>query len=89
MAEINGSGVLTATLKGSGGVTGDITVGKLDDSKVKSYDSVFEFPNRGLEYVIYLDKSENAVYRWDEVNSKYYCVGRDYKEIEDIYGGNL
>lgn len=39
--------------------------------------------------MVYMIKEENASYRWDEENSKYYCIGRDYNEIEIIIcGGN-
>lgn len=44
-------------------------------------------PNIGSENTIYIVKDENAVYRWDDTNLLYYCVGRDYNEIKVINGG--
>ena len=53
------------------------------------YGSLFDFPNRGSSDSLYISKDDNSVYRWDEANSKYYCVGRDYSEIDTIIcGGN-
>ena len=49
---------------------------------------IFSFPNRGNVYTLYVATEENASYRWDEANSKYFCIGRDYNEIETIDGGN-
>lgn len=48
-----------------------------------------ELPNRGKSSVIYIVADENASYRWDEDNNKYFCIGRDYEEIKIIIcGGN-
>lgn len=51
-------------------------------------DSYLKFPTIGNENQIYIDTSENATYRWDDVDLKYYCIGRDYKEIKVINGGS-
>lgn len=56
---------------------------------VVSKASYLEFPTIGKDGTIYIDIEANATYRWDGDNLKYYCVGRDYKEIEIINGGNL
>jgi hypothetical protein len=53
------------------------------------YGSIYEFPNRGVASTLYITSDENAAYRWDETGSKYFCIGRDYKEIENILGGAL
>lgn len=45
-------------------------------------------PNRGSSDSVYFVKDENSTYRWDEDESKYYCVGRDYENIKIISGGN-
>lgn len=50
-------------------------------------DNRAELPNRGSSDSVYFVKDENATYRWDEENSKYFCVGRDYTEIKVICGG--
>lgn len=48
-----------------------------------------ELPNRGVSSTVYIVTGENATYRWDEENSKFYCIGRDYEELEIIIcGGN-
>lgn len=48
-----------------------------------------ELPNRGVASTVYIVADENASYRWDEANSKYFCIGRDYEELEIIIcGGN-
>ena len=52
-------------------------------------DSYLEFPVVGKVGVVYVDATENSIYRWDNTKLKYYCTGRDYKEIEVINGGTL
>ena len=52
---------------------------------VKSYG---ELPNFGSADIVYIIEDENAIYRWDATNLKYFSVGRDYNEIEVIYGGS-
>ena len=52
---------------------------------VKSYG---ELPDVGSADIVYIIEDENAIYRWDATNSKYFSVGRDYNEIEVIYGGS-
>ncbi len=48
-----------------------------------------ELPNRGMTNTIYIVTEENASYRWDETDGKYFCIGRDYEEVEIIIcGGN-
>jgi len=47
-----------------------------------------ELPNIGSADIVYIVEDENAVYRWDTTNLKYFSVGRDYNEIEVIYGGS-
>ena len=53
----------------------------------QSYDSIFDFPNRGKANTLYISRGDNSSYRWDEEDSKYFCVGRDYEEIEVIICG--
>lgn len=52
---------------------------------VKSYE---ELPDVRSADIVYIIEDENAIYRWDATNSKYFSVGRDYNEIEVIYGGS-
>lgn len=55
---------------------------------VYQFKNKFNFPTMGDENALYIDISENAAYRWNESDLHYYCVGRDYTEIELISGGN-
>lgn len=52
---------------------------------VKSHGNL---PTVGAPDIVYLVEDENACYRWDNDNLKYFAVGRDYNEIEVINGGN-
>lgn len=45
-------------------------------------------PNIGNAKLVYFVIDENATYRWDDVDLRYYCVGRNYEEIQIINGGN-
>lgn len=50
-------------------------------------DSYLDFPSVGNIKQIYVDTGNNATYRWDAIATKYFCVGRDYNEIQIINGG--
>ena len=54
---------------------------------VISADSYLEFPITGKSTSIYVDTSTNKAYRWDDENTKYFCVGSDYNDIDCINGG--
>ena len=56
--------------------------------QVKEYASKFNFPNVGKKDFIYIDKADNATYRWDVENTKYYLIGEDVNNIKVINGGN-
>ena len=58
------------------------------ESGVTTVSSKTNLPNVGAVNHIYIVEDENAVYRWDESNIKYFCIGRDYDEIKIINGGN-
>lgn len=47
-----------------------------------------ELPSIGEKNGIYFVVNEDATYRWDETTLTYICVGRDYKEIKIINGGD-
>jgi len=51
-------------------------------------ETVYEFPNIGLEGRVYIDTTHNKIYRWDDIDKKYYCVGSDYNDIKVIDGGD-
>ncbi len=61
--------------------------GEKGDSGAESYASMSDFPAVGDVNKIYIARDENAVYRFSEDDLYYFCVGRDYKEIEFINGG--
>ena len=48
----------------------------------------FEFPNTGVVGLLYVAIDENAIYYWDQSASIYRCAGRNYQEVQTIYGGN-
>ena len=57
------------------------------DSKIQTYGYKFSLPTTGEEGVIYCVTDENAQYRWDAFSRQYFCIGRDYKEIQVLHGG--
>lgn len=78
---------LVGTISGQSALKGTMGAAVVDNTKILQFSSIYEFPNRGDTGKIYIDTSENATYRWDEAASKYYCVGRDYTQIDTISGG--
>lgn len=50
-------------------------------------DTYLDFPSVGNLKQIYIDTGNDAIYRWDTATAKYFCVGRDYNEIQIINGG--
>ena len=50
-------------------------------------DTYLDFPSVGNAHQIYIDTGDNAIYRWDGTETKYFCTGRDYNEIQIINGG--
>ena len=58
-------------------------------AKYKQYNSKAEFPNLGQVGVIYLDMSENSIYRWDAATLTYECIGSGNDKFPDVIdGGN-
>lgn len=55
----------------------------------QEYESSIYFPKVGKAGVLYIDKEHNSIHRWSEEDLKYYCIGRDYEEIQIINGGIL
>lgn len=59
----------------------------LDDlDPVQEYETFEEFPVTGKEGVIYIAKSDNTMYRWDDTAIKYYEVGNPLNNIKFIDG---
>lgn len=46
------------------------------------YNSKLEFPNVGSTKLLYVDLSDNSVWRFDKEKLQYICVGRDYTQIQ-------
>ena len=57
------------------------------------FDTKFNFPTIGNPESLYIDKSQNRLYRWDDDEQKYVKLGAeaddaDWHNIEIIEGGN-
>ena len=52
-----------------------------------SFANKADFPVVGNENTVYIAQDENAMYRYNADDMYYYCIGRDYTEIEFINGG--
>ena len=61
---------------------------ELNKSTIITEDTIYSFPTVGNEAFIYIASKENKTYRWDDDNSKYYCIGSDYNEIKIINCGD-
>ena len=70
-------------------LNGYLTYGVKDipRSACVTVDSRHELPVIGNSDFVYMVIDENAVYRWDDNELLYFCVGRDYAEIDLINGG--
>ena len=58
-----------------------------EKGEIEIYNSIDELPTTGKENILYICEVENKIYRWDDTNIKYYCVGSNYDEIKEIYCG--
>ena len=61
---------------------------ELNESPIVTKDTIYSFPTIGDAYHIYVATKTNRTYRWDDENTKYYCVGSNYDEINVINCGN-
>ena len=50
--------------------------------------SYLEFPNIGNSNNLYLDITNQVIYRWDNTELKYYKASQDFNDITIISGGN-
>lgn len=48
-----------------------------EQSEISAYDSYMLFPSVGKRNAIYIDKSTDAIYRWDDESIKYYPLAFD------------
>ena len=86
--KVTGKQSITGQLSGQQQIGGSLNVGMLAVKTVYQYNTKFDFPTLGDVNTLYIAKSENAAFRWNDTDLHYYCVGRDYTEIELISGGN-
>lgn len=59
--------------------------------KKHEYDSSQEFPSIPSDDNVddlFVDKSTNIIYRWDNDDLKYYAISSDYNTIQIIFGGS-
>lgn len=55
---------------------------------VVTKDDIYHFPSIGDESCIYIATNENATYRWDDSNLKYFCIGSNVNDIGIVNGGS-
>lgn len=48
------------------------------------YSTVGDFPEIGDPQKLYIVTSENRLYRWSDVDGRYWCIGTNYNEITHI-----
>lgn len=85
-------GELLLQLISSGGGGGSGT----GDTSLVQKDTYLQFPSVGNENNLYIDKSQNTIYRWDSKGLKYYMVGINLEsainafisELSFVDGGN-
>lgn len=54
---------------------------------VITVNTMTDLPKVGNVLCIYIDKETNRSYRWDDDDTKYYCIGSDWQDIKMINGG--
>lgn len=55
------------------------------------YETHLEFPvvpEEEWRADFFVATKENEIYRWDDTDKKYFCIGSDYNSIQIINGGN-
>lgn len=65
----------------------DKLIAETKESTVIPMESYLQFPTIGNVNAIYIDKGAGKIYRWDDEDIKYYCVGADYSTIQVINCG--
>lgn len=58
------------------------------NEKVLTFPTKLQFPTVGKVSTIYIDLSDNMIYRWDDDNIKYYSLGFNPENIEVVDGGS-
>ena len=52
--------------------------------EIVTANSYLNFPIVGSQNKLYIDKTNNKTYRYDEASLKYYIIGSDYDDIDLI-----
>lgn len=73
----------TADIEHSDGRSLDTVIDDLA-SKVQEYENASKFPVTGKPNTIYIDKSEDKIYRWDDSSVKYYELANPLADIQTI-----
>lgn len=73
------------------GLNGNWWIGELDTgistAAYLRYPTYHDFPNIGLPNMLYLDETENKLYRWEDQKMRYHVIGKHYDRIAIIDGG--
>lgn len=56
-----------------------------ESESIFEYDSSLLFPTTGKSKCLYVDKSADKIYRWNDTDLKYYSLN-DYEKIKTIDG---
>ena len=82
--KIGGASSIHVKVGTSGGISGKIKTPDSVSKKEIRFANHYEFPAIGNSECLYIAVDENATYRYDDEDRAYYCVGRDYKQIQAI-----
>lgn len=75
---------MQGTVPGRKQISGKLSNAIVDNSKILEYDTHYDFPNVGRSHTIYIDKQENALYRWDDTELKFFlCSGEFSGEFDE------
>lgn len=59
-------------------------INESSDFEIITANSYLNFPIVGSKDKLYIDKTNNKTYRYDEDNLKYFIIGSDYEDIDLI-----
>lgn len=81
------SNELKGTIHVSNSLIGEVNTAATLAERTEHVPKRENLPALGNTSTIYIVDGENAVYRWDNATLTYYCIGRDWKEIQGVTGG--
>lgn len=59
-----------------------------EKAEIVEKSSYLLFPSIGNSKNIYVDSTDNIIYRWDEKGLRYYQISYNYNNLEEIIGGD-